>query len=188
MSAGTHVLAHVSQYITSLFIELLLLCSSSVMFGIKRFHSYVDGHPLEIHTDHKPLLGLIGEDRGIRLMAYPRMRRWALTLSGYQYKLMYIPGRDNVVVDALSRLHIVEHSVTKPNTYLTTIRNLCRLFSTFGIQDIIVSGNKTSITGQEFKNVSEGNGNRHLTTAPYHATSDGLAERAVQTMKNGLLK
>ncbi len=32
------------------------------------------------------------------------------------------------------------------------------------------------------------NGIRHLTTAPYHAASNGLAERPVQTVKQGLLK
>ncbi len=48
-------------------------------------------------------------------MTSPWMQRWALTLSGYQYKLMNIHGRCYVVANALSRLLIVEHSVKKPN-------------------------------------------------------------------------
>ncbi len=71
---------------------------------------------------------------------------------------------------------------------LTTIRNQRRLFSTFGIPEMIASDNGASFTGQEFKNFTEGNGIRHLNTAPYHAASNGLAERAVETVKNGLLK
>ena len=35
----------------------------SCIFGIKKFHDYVFGHPFELITDHKPLLGLLKEDR-----------------------------------------------------------------------------------------------------------------------------
>ncbi len=50
-------------------------------------------------------------------MTYPSMQRWTFTLSGCQYILTYIPGRDNMVADTLSRLPIEGHSVTKPNPY-----------------------------------------------------------------------
>ena len=32
------------------------------VFGIRRFHSYLFGHRLELITDRKPLLGLLKED------------------------------------------------------------------------------------------------------------------------------
>ena len=31
------------------------------VFGVKRFHPYLLGHPFELVTDHKPLLALLGE-------------------------------------------------------------------------------------------------------------------------------
>ena len=34
----------------------------SCIFGIKKFHDYVFGHPFKLVTDHKPLLGLLKED------------------------------------------------------------------------------------------------------------------------------
>ncbi len=37
----------------------------SAMFLVKRFHLYLFGHHFEIDTDHKPLLGLIGENKAI---------------------------------------------------------------------------------------------------------------------------
>ncbi len=53
----------------------------AIMFGVKRFYMYVFGQHFEIHTDHKPLLGLLGESKGIQQMSSPRMQRWGLTLA-----------------------------------------------------------------------------------------------------------
>ena len=35
----------------------------SCVFGVKHFYSYLFGHPFELVTDHKPLLGLFGESK-----------------------------------------------------------------------------------------------------------------------------
>ena len=82
----------------------------AIMFGLNRFHLYLFGREFEIHIDHKPLLGLMGEARGIQQMASPRMQRWALTLSSYSYVMKYIKGNTNQVADALSRLPIVDNA------------------------------------------------------------------------------
>ena len=58
------------------------------IFGVKKFHDYVFGHPFELITDHKPLLGLFKE----------------LLLSEYEYTLKFRTTTKHANADALSRL------------------------------------------------------------------------------------
>ena len=51
-----------------------------------------------------------------------------------------------------------------------------------------MSDNGTAFTSDEFRNFRKRNGIQQVTTAPYHPSSNGLAERAVQTFKIGLKK
>ena len=55
-------------------------------------------------SDHKPLVGLFGENTPLPPMASARIHRWAMILSGYSYKLRYKPGQDIDNADACSRL------------------------------------------------------------------------------------
>ena len=89
----------------------------ALLFGVRKFHQYLSGRAFTILTDHKPLVSLLGENRGVPLMASGRMQRWAITLSGYQYKLRYRPGTTNAVADALSRLPLsVKPEVTEDSS------------------------------------------------------------------------
>lgn len=79
-----------------------------MVFAVKRFHQYLYGHPFTIFTDHKPLTGLFSESKGIPSMASARVQRWALTLSAYQYKIVYRAGSENANADAFSRLPLAD--------------------------------------------------------------------------------
>lgn len=89
----------------------------SVLFGVKRFHQYLWGRYFDLHTDHKPLVSLLGENKGIQQMFSPRMQRWALTLSAYNYKIFHIPGTRNCTADALSRLPVKGELVENDDPY-----------------------------------------------------------------------
>ena len=63
----------------------------AVVFGVKKFHQYVYGRRFTIYSDHQPLQALFGEGRTVPQMASPRIQRWALTLSAYDYSLKFRP-------------------------------------------------------------------------------------------------
>ncbi len=72
------------------------------IFGVKKFHNYVFGRAFELVTDHKPLLGLIKEDRATSLQASARIKRWSLFLSTYEYTLTFRRTSEHANADALS--------------------------------------------------------------------------------------
>ena len=61
------------------------------------------------------------------------------------------------------------------------------MFARFGLPKVIVTDNGTCFTSKCTKFTRQ-NHIRHFTIAPYHPSSNGLAERAVQTFKQGMKK
>ena len=86
----------------------------AVISGVKKFNYYLAGRPFVIRTDHKPLLGLIGEQKTLPVMTSPRVMRWAMLLAGYDYRLEYVPGSKIPHCDALSRLPLPCRSAEPP--------------------------------------------------------------------------
>ena len=69
-----------------------------------------------------------------------------------------------------------------------TIAKLRTLFAVHGLPHTLVSDNGTGFTSSEFEEFLSKNGVKHVFSPPHHPSSNGLAERAVQTVKNGLKK
>ena len=76
----------------------------AVVFGVKKFHQYLLGRKLVVFSDHKPLQFLFCETRPVPPMASARIQRWALTLSAYNYQIVYRPSQLQANADGLSRL------------------------------------------------------------------------------------
>jgi hypothetical protein len=76
----------------------------SIIFGVKKFHQYLFGRSFKLVTDHKPLLAILGPQRGIPVMAASRLQRWALILAGYSYEIEFKPTAEHGNADYLSRL------------------------------------------------------------------------------------
>ena len=91
-----------------------------------------------------------------------------------------------ILIDAHSKW--IDAVCTSGPSALAAIEHLRTVFSQFGIPDTIVSDNAACFTGEEFKAFTLVNGIKHITSAPHHPASNGLAERAVQIVKSGLRK
>ncbi len=91
-----------------------------------------------------------------------------------------------VLIDSHSKW--IEAIHTSNATSTTVIENWREKFAQFGLLETIVTDNGTCFTSLEFTTFLKNNGIRHITTAPYHPASNGLAERAVQIVKAGLKK
>ena len=89
-----------------------------------------------------------------------------------------------VVVDAHSKwLEVIPVSSTTSSSTIEVLRDL---FARFGIPRQIVTDNGAQFVSEEFQAFGRSNSIRHLTSAPYHSATNGLAERAVQTSKQAL--
>lgn len=91
-----------------------------------------------------------------------------------------------ILVDAYSKWLEVVHMTS--TTTKALIKVLRRIFATHGIPDSIVSDNQTTFTSMELKEFAERNQIRLIRVAPYHPSSNGQAERMVQTSKEALKK
>ena len=89
-----------------------------------------------------------------------------------------------IVIDAHSKWpEVVEMTTT---TSHKTITELQRLFSTYGIPTQLVSDNGPQFTSEEFTSFMKRNGIKHIRSAPYHPSTNGTAERFVQTFKKAM--
>lgn len=70
-----------------------------IKFAFEKFGSLILGYDdVTVLTDHKNSLWL-------NQSTDPKVTRWRLYLNRWRYKIQHIPGKDNLVSDALSRLH-----------------------------------------------------------------------------------
>ena len=91
-----------------------------------------------------------------------------------------------VIVDAYSKwLEVIPVSSTSSQV---TIDKLRQVFAIHGLPHVLVSDNATSFTSAEFNDFIQHNGIKHIRSAPFHPSTNGLAERAIQTVKRALAK
>ncbi|XP_055958447.1 uncharacterized protein K02A2.6-like [Patella vulgata] len=91
-----------------------------------------------------------------------------------------------IVVDSYSKwLEVIQ---MKSITTTSTVKELRKLFSTFGTPEHIVTDNGTQYTSSEFFEFLFANDIKHTRTAPAHPATNGMAERYVGYFKKQMKK
>ncbi|CAD6200371.1 unnamed protein product, partial [Caenorhabditis auriculariae] len=76
----------------------------ALIFAVRKFHRYIFGRRFTLLTDHKPLLAIFGNKKGLPVYSANRLLRWSLILRGYDFKIEYRSTTNFGQADALSRL------------------------------------------------------------------------------------
>ena len=70
----------------------------AMIYALDKLHYWVQGADVTLRTDHKPLKYLLTAEQSNR-----KYLAWALKVQSYNVKIEYIPGKENVTADLLSR-------------------------------------------------------------------------------------
>jgi len=73
-------------------------------------------------------------------------------------------------------------------TSKSVIVKLREVFARFGLPNKIVSDNGPQFRSEEFVQFCKNNMIKFVTSPPYHPATNGSAENAVKSLKNGILK
>lgn len=96
-----------------------------IIFGIKKFHTYLFGRHFELVCDNKPLTLIFGEKKAIPPMAAARLQRWSILLSAYNYRLTHKHGKTIGNADFLSRCPVDDaEPVEMPYNAFSSVKHL----------------------------------------------------------------
>jgi hypothetical protein len=76
-----------------------------VLFALEKFHDIVYGRPFTLYTDHQSLTYLL-----TKANLAPSLRNWLGEILEYDFDIVHLPGLENHLPDALSRLYEAEQS------------------------------------------------------------------------------
>jgi hypothetical protein len=78
----------------------------SILHVVDLWHPYLLGQRFQIKTDHQSLKYFLEQH-----ISSPEQQKWVTKIFGYDYEIIYNKGKENVVVDALSRKYKDEGSL-----------------------------------------------------------------------------
>ena len=73
----------------------------AIIHALDRWRPFLLGRHFKVYTDHRSLIYLKTQPN-----LNQRQLRWMERAADYNYEILYKPGKENVITDAFSRIHI----------------------------------------------------------------------------------
>lgn len=146
----------------------------AIVFSVTKLHQYLIGNEFILQTDHKPLLAIFGDKKGIPVMAAARMQRWAFQLSAFNFKIQHVKGSLNHA-DTLSRIPQSECNEAHADpTYINFIEFENHLQLNF--RDIAIETRRDPILSKLLEAINKGlvKELKQNDFVPFHSRSDEL--------------
>ena len=77
----------------------------AIVFACERFHQFVYGNDIVVHSDHKPLEAIMTKPLS---QTPPRIQRLLIRLQKYNLTVQFVPGKLMFIADTLSRAYLNE--------------------------------------------------------------------------------
>jgi len=75
----------------------------ALTWAATKLNIYLQGLHFQFQTDHKPLVEILSTKDLLVDELSPRLQRFRMNILRYSYNVNYIPGKDLIIADALSR-------------------------------------------------------------------------------------
>ena len=95
--------------------------AQAAVWGMEKFHYFLYGRKLILQTDQKPLVSIF---RKHMIDVSPRIQRITIRAWQYDFVPQHIPGRNNVISDALSRVTLLEFQDSNAEKDILTVNFL----------------------------------------------------------------
>lgn len=87
----------------------------AILFSCIKFHSYIYGRKVIVHTDHKPLVSIMKNE--MSKVNSSRLQRMKMKMLIYDLEVIYVPGKDMHIADHLSRSYLKEECAKEFDEY-----------------------------------------------------------------------
>ena len=95
--------------------------AQAAVWGMEKFHYFLYGRKFILQTDQKPLVSIF---RKHMIDVSPRIQRITIRAWQYEFEPQHIPGRNNVISDALSRVTPLEFQDSNAEKDILTVNFL----------------------------------------------------------------
>lgn len=98
--------------------------AAAIVESLRKWRQFLIGRNFKLITDQKSVAFMFDQKHQHSKIKNDKIQRWRLELSNFNFDIVYRPGKENIVADALSRVNNMIASTTS-NDLMQLHKNLC---------------------------------------------------------------